>query len=49
MDMDGVLIFLACFGRSLVYAGTLLTILDFLDEKGELGLHVCALRYKDVD
>lgn len=34
MDMDGVLIFLACFGRSLVYAGTLLTILDFLDGKG---------------
>lgn len=36
-DMDGLLgswFFLACFGRSLVLAGTLLTILDFLVGKG---------------
>lgn len=36
MSMDGVLIFLVCFRRSLGYAGTLLTILDCLDGEGQV-------------
>lgn len=35
MNMDEVLIFLVCF-RSLVHSGTLLTILDYLDGKGQV-------------
>ena len=36
MKMNGVLIFLVCFGRSLVRAGTLLTVLGFLDGEGQV-------------
>lgn len=36
MKMDGVLIFPVCFGRNLVHARTLLTILAFLDGEGQV-------------
>lgn len=36
MGVDGVLIFLVCFRRSLVPAGTLLTVLDYLDGRGQV-------------
>lgn len=47
MSLDGILIYLVCFRRSLVHAGTLLTTLDYLDRKGQDRAYVCGIKLKD--